>query len=90
MCAKVSNKTGEGMRSDLRIYSRPWNVDYAAIRARTVLWQGLGDTIVPVEVALGLGELIPGSRVVSIPNAGHFWIYDNIENVLSELRRLSS
>ena len=81
---------GEGMRSDLRIYSRPWNVDYAAIRASTVLWQGLGDTVVPVEVALGLGELIPGCRVVSIPNAGHFWIYDNIENVLSELRNLSS
>ena len=81
---------GDGMRTDLHIFSRPWNVDYAAIRARTVLWQGLGDTIVPVEVALGLGELIPGCRVERVPNAGHFWIYDNIENVLSELRELSS
>ena len=81
---------GDGMRTDLRIFSRPWNVDYAAIRARSVLWQGLGDTIVPVEVALGLGELIPECRIERIPNAGHFWIYDNIESVLSELRQLSS
>ena len=81
---------GEGMRADLRIFARPWNVDYAAIRARTVLWQGLADTIVPVEVALGLGALIPGCRVERIANAGHFWVYDNIELVLSELRKLSS
>ena len=47
-------------------------------------------TIVPVEVALGLGALIPGCRVERIANAGHFWVYDNIELVLSELRKLSS
>ena len=80
---------GDGMRTDLLIFSQPWNVTYAAIKAQTVLWQGLADTIVPVHAAIGLGKLIPDCRIVEIPQAGHFWIYDNIDLVLEELRKLS-
>ena len=80
---------GEGMRADLRIFSEPWNVDYAAVSAPTVLWQGLTDTIVPIHAAIGLGKLVPGCRTVEIPDGGHFWVYDNIELVLTELTKLS-
>lgn len=80
---------GDGMRADLRIFAEPWNVDYADITAPTVLWQGLADTIVPVKVAIGLGRLIPGCRIEEIPGGGHFWVYDNIELVLTTLRDIS-
>jgi len=78
---------GEGMRTDLSIFSQPWNVDYGAIKAQTFLWQGLADTVVPVDVALSLGAFIPNCIVHRIPDAGHFWIYDNVEVVLSELAK---
>ncbi len=80
---------GEGMRSDLAIYARPWGVDYEAITAPTVLWQGLNDTIVPVAAALFLGRRIPHCDVQQIPNAGHFWVYDHIELVLDTLKQLA-
>lgn len=77
---------GEGMRSDLRIYSQPWNVRYGDIKAPTTLWQGLDDNIVPIQAALLLGDLIPACIVHRIPQAGHFWIYEHIELVLTTLR----
>jgi pimeloyl-ACP methyl ester carboxylesterase len=80
---------GDGMRSDLRIFSHPWNVDYAAITAPTVLWQGLDDTIVPVAAALLLARFIPGCDLRTIPEAGHFWVYDHIEEVLVTLKELT-
>lgn len=79
---------GEGMRSDLRIFSEPWNVNFDQITAPTVLWQGTIDNIVPVEAALQLGKLIPNCTVHKLPAAGHFWVYEHIELVLSTLRDL--
>ncbi|MEM8972481.1 MAG: alpha/beta hydrolase [Pseudomonadota bacterium] len=80
---------GEGMRSDMRIFSEPWNVNFDQIKARTVLWQGMIDNIVPVKAALRLGELIPNCTVHKLPGAGHFWVYDHIERVLSTLKELA-
>ena len=53
-------RSGDGSRSDLVIFSRPWGVDYSLISARATLWQGLDDTIVPVDAALELGRMMPG------------------------------
>ena len=80
---------GEGMRSDLRIFSEPWQVNFDQIQARTALWQGMIDNIVPVAAALRLGNIIPNCIVHRLPGAGHFWVYDNIELVLSTLRDLA-
>jgi pimeloyl-ACP methyl ester carboxylesterase len=81
---------GDGARSDLRIFSQAWNVDFDAILAPAVLWQGLADKIVPIEAALRLGELIPNCTSHRIPHAGHFWVYQNFEIIFRTLReRLS-
>lgn len=76
--------------ADLEIYGEPWNVDYAAITAPSVLWQGTADTIVPPQVAFRLGAMLPNCTVNRIDGAGHFWIYDAIPDVLSSLIALSS
>lgn len=68
--------------ADLEIYGEPWHVDYGAISAPSLLWQGLADAIVPVAVSLRLGTLIAGCKVERIAHAGHFWIYDKIAEVL--------
>jgi pimeloyl-ACP methyl ester carboxylesterase len=76
---------GSGFRDDLRIFSEPWGFDVAQVAASTVLWQGLADTIVPVDVALALGAAIPGCRIQRIAGAGHFWIYRNFDTVMTTL-----
>jgi len=72
--------------ADLEIYAAPWDVDYAAITARTKVWQGLDDLIVPVEAAVHLARVIRGCELERIPGAGHFWVYRHIAPVLAELR----
>ena len=73
---------------DLTIYSQPWTADLSQIKAASVLWHGLADTIVPPVSALTLGARIPGCDIREIPNAGHFWVYDNIDTVLGAMAEL--
>jgi pimeloyl-ACP methyl ester carboxylesterase len=70
---------------EMRIFSRPWNVPFANIQAPALLWQGLGDRNVPVSAALRLGQLIPRCRISRIEGGGHYWIFDNIGNVLKDI-----
>jgi pimeloyl-ACP methyl ester carboxylesterase len=80
---------GDGSRSDLVIYSRPWGVDYARIKAKSILWQGLEDTIVPVDAALWLGRMIPGCRVIELAGEGHFWVINEAEEVLERVAQMT-
>ena len=80
----------QGGIADLEIYSEPWHVDYAKVTARSRLWQGSEDAIVPAHVALELGRLIPGCEITRLDGAGHFWIYDTIPDLLKGVVQLSS
>jgi pimeloyl-ACP methyl ester carboxylesterase len=74
-----------GIRSalqEMRIFSRPWNIPFDAIKAPAFLWQGLSDRNVSVAAALRLAELVPDCRTTWIEKAGHYWIFDNIRQVL--------
>lgn len=70
---------------ELRVFSRPWGVPLAEIRAPCFLWQGLADRNVPVRAALRLGDFVPHCQVFKIEGAGHYWVFDNIRLVLSTL-----
>ena len=71
--------------ADLEIYSEPWLVDYERITARTKIWQGLEDLIVPVNASLHLARMIRSSVLERIPEVGHFWVYRHVGAVLAEL-----
>jgi pimeloyl-ACP methyl ester carboxylesterase len=71
---------------DLTLYSEPWRIDLDRITAPTILWQGLADAIVPPISALTLGARIPGCDVRQIPGAGHFWVYDHMDEILETLQ----
>jgi pimeloyl-ACP methyl ester carboxylesterase len=75
---------GAGMQ-EMGIFSRPWNVPFQAITAPTFLWQGMADRNVSVAASLSLAELVPNCRTRRIENAGHYWIFDNIAEVLQTL-----
>jgi pimeloyl-ACP methyl ester carboxylesterase len=76
-----------GAIQEMKIFGRPWNIPFAAIRAPTFLWQGTGDRNVPVAAALHLAELIPNCRLFKMEGAGHYWIFDHIEDVLHVLKK---
>jgi len=77
-----------GGLADLQIFSQPWDVDFSAVRARTILWQGTHDSIVPIRAALWLGEQLPDCSIELVEGVGHYWIYDNIDAVLGRLALL--
>lgn len=81
---------GDGSRTDLVIYSQPWGVDYSRIAAKSILWQGLDDTVVPVDAALQLGRMIPGCRVIELAGEGHFWVINHAEEVLEGVARMAN
>lgn len=87
MMAEAFRNGGAGGVSDLAIFGRPWGVDYSAITAPSVLWQGTADSIVPVEAARYLARQLPDCRYVELPGAGHFWVIDHMAEVLAEVAR---
>jgi pimeloyl-ACP methyl ester carboxylesterase len=77
-----------GGARDLTVYSKPWQVDFSWIAAPAVLWQGTQDAIVPPAAAFYLARLLPRCRVERIEGAGHFWVFDHVEEVMTQIRSL--
>ncbi len=77
-----------GGTRDLTVYSKPWQVDFSWIAAPAVLWQGTQDAIVPPAAAFYLARLLPRCRVERIEGAGHFWVLDHVEEVMTQIRSL--
>ncbi len=75
-----------GAVQEMRIFSRPWNIPFDAIRAPCFLWQGTADRNVPVPAAFRLGELIPGCTVTRLDGAGHYWIFEHMDEVLATIK----
>jgi pimeloyl-ACP methyl ester carboxylesterase len=76
-----------GVVQEMKIFASPWNVPFDAITAPVLLWQGIADNNVPVSASLRLAEIIPGCETVRIDGAGHYWIFDHVEEVLTAIRQ---
>jgi pimeloyl-ACP methyl ester carboxylesterase len=74
-----------GIAQEMRIFCRPWNLPFDAVRAPVLLWQGTLDRNVPVLASLHLASLMPGCELHRVEGAGHYWIFEQIEEVLSAL-----
>jgi pimeloyl-ACP methyl ester carboxylesterase len=72
----------QGALQEMTIFGRPWNLPFEAIKAPALLWQGTADRNVPVAAALHLARLIPGCELFRIEGAGHYWIFEHMEEVL--------
>ena len=74
-----------GMRgpvTDLTLFSRPWGVELADIRAPVRLWVGSDDKAVPLVATRALGQRIKGCSCEELEGEGHFWIAANYACVL--------
>lgn len=77
------------LMQELAIFSRSWDLPFDEITAPSLLWQGLKDRNVPIHAAVRLGKLIPNCETHLIPDAGHYWIFDNMKMVLCKIAEIS-
>ncbi|MDX2158145.1 MAG: alpha/beta hydrolase [Hyphomicrobiaceae bacterium] len=73
----------EGVIADLELFSRTWRVDPASITVPAVLWQGTADAVVPAGAAFDLAHRLGNCHVVRLEGHGHFWVVDNVAEVVS-------
>ena len=77
----------QGVVEEMKIFAKPWNIPLRAIKAPVLLWQGTADKNVPVAASLRLAEIIPGCELFRIEGAGHYWIFDHVEEVLLAIKQ---
>lgn len=58
----------------------------SSIAVPTLVIEGAGEQLLPAGTAKALAEAIPGARMVSIPNAGHFAPVENPDGVNGAIR----
>jgi len=75
-----------GVVQEFKLFSERWNIPFEAIKAPFLLWQGLADRNVPISAALHLAELVPQCKPIRVVGAGHYWIFDHMEDVLGALK----
>lgn len=76
---------GRGSAYELTLYARPWPIRLERISMEVHLWQGEADSSVPPSMGRYLAGALPNCHATFIPNAGHLWIVDHMDEVLSTL-----
>ncbi len=76
---------GRGSAYDLALYARSWPIRLERIIMEVHLWQGEADSSVPPSMGRYLARALPNCHATFIPNAGHLWIVDHMDEVLATL-----
>lgn len=90
MTLEAFRQGGAGGTADLEIFGRPWGLDFSDISAPAVVWQGTDDHVVPPQAARWLAGQLPNCTLHSLEGAGHFWVFEHVEDVVSALDALMS
>jgi len=62
-----------------------WPIPLNEIKAKVFLWQGEEDISVPLSMGQYMSENIPSCEAKFIKGAGHFWIFEHLDQMLEEL-----
>lgn len=76
---------GRGLVHDMILYTRPWPIPLDRISMEVHLWHGEADPSVPPSMGRYVAAALPNCRATFIPNAGHFWVLDHMDEVLATL-----
>lgn len=90
MTLEAFRQGGGGGTADLEIYSKPWKVKFADVKAPAVIWQGTDDHVVPPQAARWLARQLPDCKLHSLEGAGHFWVFEHVDEVVASLDALMS
>ncbi len=72
---------------DMKLFSRAWGLDLHGVRAPTRMWLGTTDNNIPIQAARALVRDGKNVELVELEGHGHYWITENIQEVLSWLKR---
>ena len=75
---------GRGIAYDVTIPAS-WPIPLSEIRVPVHLWQGEQDISVPASSSRYLARQIPDCRATFIPDAGHFWMFEHLGDILDTL-----
>ncbi|TPN86905.1 alpha/beta fold hydrolase [Aquimarina algicola] len=78
----------EGHVTDMKIFSRKWNIPYQEITCLIHIWHGEDDTLAPILGAKELANLLPNAKPNYIKNAGHLLTEDSkiLSQILSKVK----
>jgi pimeloyl-ACP methyl ester carboxylesterase len=82
--------SSRGAAQELALLARPWGFDPAGIRCPVELWHGSEDVNVPVAVAYGLAQRIPGSVARVVPGEGHSVGWSRRHEVMATVARATA
>lgn len=78
----------QGMVSDMAAnHGLPWGFPLDKIQSRVLFWFCELDHGVPPAAGRYLSSTVPACEVTFVPNAGHLWILDHLNEVLKALMR---
>jgi pimeloyl-ACP methyl ester carboxylesterase len=78
---RLSRTTGRAVAQDLEIFTADWGFDLGAITVPVQIWQGDEDLSVAPAHAHAMHEAIPGSVLHEMPGAGHFFIFERLDEI---------
>jgi pimeloyl-ACP methyl ester carboxylesterase len=72
-----------GLLRDLQLEASPWELRFTRVTCPVSLWHGDRDTVVPPSAVDALAALLPHALVRRLPEAGHFFVFEAWEEILS-------
>lgn len=82
--AETYRRFGRGVAYDVTIPGR-WPIPLDEIRPKIHIWQGEQDRTVPPAAGRYLADKISDTDLTMIPDAGHLWIFDHLQEMLEGL-----
>lgn len=84
--AEALRRGSTGMVGDMRVnHGCPWGFSLEAIHCHVKFWScGLDRSVSPA-MARYLAAAVPDSQLIEIANAGHLWVLNHIQEVVSSL-----
>jgi pimeloyl-ACP methyl ester carboxylesterase len=75
----------EGVAEELILFAGPWDFALEPITAEVLLWHGEDDRLVPPAMGRHIAATLPECRAIFLPGAGHYFVFDRIEELLRSL-----
>ncbi len=93
---KLRANIATGMRASVRcgeheiaqevlLVARNWNIDLSGLSVPVSVWHGERDPLVSIDGARKLVSLLPGAKLFSIPDAGHYLLYSHWQALLRSI-----
>ena len=83
--AEAFRQGGRGSAHEVILYAHPWPFPLTEIETKVYLWHGEADNATSPAMGRYLAQMLPNCQAKFIPNAGHLWVLDNINEVVTTL-----